>query len=324
MSLEFFNSISPEILDKVQNMQLKCPTDDCYKEVDSVLQKTIFVGGKRLRPLLTYLMGDLFSIDLDKITPYARSIEMAHGASLCHDDVIDSSEKRRGNSTLNILEGNKKAILAGDYLFASVIEHLTKIGPNSIVKEVSGVFKSLALGEWLQYDVSKYREKYCLKLIEDIAYHKTASVMKWCCVVPPLLTNMDENIVFACREFGQHLGMAFQMIDDTLDFEDTSLKDTNIDIKNGILNIVVFKWLEKHPSIFKSYCAGEDISYLINKEILHDSILEVKKIASDKLKYCRSVLHKLFDQLPLNTDQKVKDAKSRLEGLTFMISDRSV
>ena len=111
-------------------------------------------GGKRLRPLLTYLVGNLFQQKIEHIKIYADSIELVHAASLAHDDVIDEAQTRRGFPSINT-RGNKRAVLAGDYLLATVMANLASRGVLPLVREMGQVVASLAWGEWLQLTPNK-------------------------------------------------------------------------------------------------------------------------------------------------------------------------
>src|SRR5690606_31879505 len=118
----------------------------------------VLLGGKRLRPLLTYLCGNFFGVKADALDVYAKAIEMVHAASLSHDDVVDGANTRRGKPSINAESSNKQAVLAGDYLLADVIVELTKQGDLTLVQEMSYVIQALAEGEWIQLDAAASRQ----------------------------------------------------------------------------------------------------------------------------------------------------------------------
>lgn len=101
MVKDFLDSLPKEILNRTNDLNLNIQSSNCHEAIDSILNKTVLRGGKRLRPLLTFLMGNLFQVDFDLLTPFARSTELVHAASLSHDDVIDNATQRRGVKSMN-------------------------------------------------------------------------------------------------------------------------------------------------------------------------------------------------------------------------------
>lgn len=301
----FLKNVPDYIIDNIQDVSLDVPSENCNQAINELLKNTVLLGGKRLRPLLTYLMSDLFSSPVNETQVCAASIEMVHAASLSHDDVIDEATMRRGSPAINAVAGNKKAVLAGDYLLAGVIGNLTKLGNLSLVKEMSDVIASLAEGEWIQLDTSLNRN-YSRELISLIAFHKTASVMSWCCVSSAITSEivndeMKGEVIDLARNFGIHLGYAFQLWDDTLDFSDSSQKDVNLDLDNDIVNAVIFEWLATNELVFSEYKNGKQLSKLVNKlsaENLDKSISKVKAESSFHLNKCRDFLKSILNTLP--------------------------
>lgn len=257
MMNDFFDALPKEALNYSKNFELKIRSVKAHEAIDAVLSQSVLSGGKRLRPLLTYLVANLFRTDFDKVTPYARATELVHAASLSHDDVIDNATMRRAKPSINIIASNKKAVLAGDYLLASVIVDLTNAGNLELVREMSLVIKDLSEGEWLQLDLIDDRN-YTRELIREVAMKKTSSVMSYCCVAPAILSNNTACVELA-REFGNCLGLAFQLIDDTLDYSGDSQKDQELDLKNGIVNAVIFELLDKNPAHFARFKGGESL-----------------------------------------------------------------
>jgi len=296
MLTELLSSIDPRILESINEMDLGIESENCNQEVNQLLQKTVLVGGKRLRPMLTQLMGAFFGRSVDDVLPFARAIELVHAASLAHDDVIDNATERRGVPSINIAGSNKKAILAGDYLLADVIVSLTKTGHLELVKEMSLVIQDLAEGEWIQSDACESRN-YTKEIIEKIADLKTASVMSWCCLAPAMLSTQSENLVEYARSFGSHLGLAFQMMDDTLDFSGQSKKDHLLDLKNGVVNSVVYEWFTMRPEIFDKFKKGEDILSLVGEENLDKAVEVVQKKAHWHLDQAKNVLQIMQTEL---------------------------
>lgn len=320
MITDFLDSIPAHVLDRSKNLDLKIRSVNAHAAIDEVLSRTVLRGGKRLRPLLTFLMANLFKIDLDSITPFARASELVHAASLSHDDVIDNATMRRGAPSINIISSNQKAVLAGDYLLSSVIVDLCSTHNLELVREMSLVIKDLSEGEWLQLDLISSRE-YSRELIREIALKKTSSVMSYCTLAPALFGKMPAEIQHICRQFGISLGLAFQLIDDTLDFSGDSLKDKDLDLNNGIVNAVVFEFLVTHPELFKRFKDGEDLSGLLISKDMNPSIKLISAEALAHLEDARLNLITLETFLAHSIYQdNLDELKEALDHLHLVIS----
>lgn len=318
---EFLQTIPPQVIERIQSIDLNIDSENCNKEINTLLQRTVLLGGKRLRPLLTYLMGNLFGRELDEVHLYAKSIEMVHAASLSHDDVIDNATTRRDLASINVVSSNKKAVLAGDYLLAEVIVNLTNNGNLQLVREMSRVIQELAEGEWIQLDLSENRQ-YTEEMIREVALKKTASVMSYCCVAPAIAANAGEQLIRYARQFGVNLGLAFQMMDDTLDFSGNSMKDNKLDVDNGIVNSVLFRWLELNPQKMQDYRAGKNLSELWSEDHLDEAIEYIKNRAHQLLDECADLLNVMASELSSN--QVDAEAATRpLKTILNFIGDRN-
>ncbi|AYF44505.1 MULTISPECIES: polyprenyl synthetase family protein [Halobacteriovorax] len=295
---EFLESIPPQILDKSVNIDLEIKSSNCLEAVKDALEKTVLSGGKRLRPMLTYLMADFFNAhDKNDVTICARAIEMVHAASLAHDDVIDNATQRRGNPSINVEASNKKAVLAGDYLLADVILSLSQIGSVKILQTMSQVIQELAIGEWIQSDALESRI-YSKEVIEKIAFHKTASVMGWCCWSGAYVGLEDEEIANKAARFGHLIGIAFQMIDDTLDFSDgESLKDAHLDLEANLVNSVIYDYLDKNPLKMDAYQKGEDLKDIVELDQVHPNVENIKSEANALIEEANDILHEIRTSL---------------------------
>ena len=328
---DFLLNIPKPILLRLKDIDLNVPSVNCNLAVNELLQRSVLLGGKRLRPLLTYIFCDFFGVDLEK-NPLcdicATSIEMVHAASLAHDDVIDEATMRRGNPSINIQASNNKAVLAGDYLLAAVINRLTAQGNLALVGEMSKVIQALSEGEWIQSDAIIHKQ-YNRDLIETIAMNKTSSVMSWCGVSAALISNhSDEDISELsemARSFGAHLGLAFQLLDDTLDFSGDSQKDTLLDLKNGQVNSVIYEWLVLNPEVFNAFKDGEDIIDLFKEDGIEDCIATIRAQALSHLDQGRELLSQMKAKLHGNVDQKTLDrGEKTLLFILKYLEDRKV
>jgi geranylgeranyl pyrophosphate synthase len=318
---EFLDSLPAKIVDKTKNMDLIIRSSLCHESIDMLLSQTVLSGGKRLRPLLTYLSAYIFDLNLNLIDAYARASELVHAASLSHDDVVDDATLRRGLPSINIISSNKKAVLAGDYLLSKVIVDLCKENHLGLVTEMSLVIKDLSEGEWLQLDLIASRD-YTRELINEIALKKTASVMSYCTIVGAILSNSSSEIIGCMREFGINLGLAFQLIDDTLDFKEStdSLKDQMLDLKNGIVNSVSFEFLAMNNELLNRFQSGEDLSKLIHAKNLNSAILLVKDRANKHLEMASRNLDFVEDYLTKNQSANKEEIKMRINHLRIIIS----
>lgn len=323
-----FNAIPKSVLDKIGDMDLKIESENCLSAVNEVLSKTVLSGGKRLRPMLTYLMGNLFALGPNRLDIFAKAIEMVHGASLAHDDVVDNATQRRGAPSINIEESNKKAVLAGDFLLADVIHSLAHNGDLAIVKEMSRVIQDLAMGEWIQSDAIDNRS-YTRELIERIAQYKTASVMSWCTWVGAHVSNAPLEIVEAAKELGRRTGLAFQLMDDTLDFSENSDKDFLLDVKNGVVNSVILEWLELNPVSYKKYKSGVNLEDLFGQQDFGEGIKQALNIVESRAREHMNVASDCLNAISLYqlskgmTQAQLDERKAPVEFIMSFIIDRS-
>src|SRR4051812_20909403 len=187
-------------------------------EIDTLLSKTVLFRGKKFRPTLCFLMGQLFGVQVSELKPYARAAEFVHAATLAHDDVIDESLTRRNRPTLNARTSNARAVLAGDLLLARVMSELSALGEIQIIHDLSQTVEDLVHGEWLQLEARRIAN-ISRKHLETVAKKKTASLIIWCCVTPVRLARLEDQLLDVCVQLGESLGVAFQMIDDIIDYD---------------------------------------------------------------------------------------------------------
>lgn len=208
-------------------------------------------GGKRIRPALVLLVSRATMLE-QEITPRHRRLaeitEMIHTASLVHDDVVDEADLRRQEPTVNSLFGNKIAVLAGDFLFAQSSWYLANLDHLEVVKLLSEVIRDFAEGEILQalnrFDTNLSIETYLKK-----NYYKTASLLANSVKAAALLSDVPLETAQSLYEYGRHLGLAYQIVDDILDFTGSTKvlgKPAGSDLASGNLTApVLYAILEK-------------------------------------------------------------------------------
>ncbi len=212
-------------------------------ESDNQVLKEIYVYvldnvGKQVRPLLTLLCSQVCGGVTQTTIQASVSLELMHTASLLHDDVIDEADQRRGKPSVHARWGNKSAILAGDYLLASSFLVTTTINHPKIWQILASVGKQLAVGELLQQDSTidmQWSEAHYL----DVIYNKTAQLFAACCQVGALAANATKEQVAAMKQFGENIGLIFQIKDDIFDYFDSKEigKPTGNDLKEGKITL---------------------------------------------------------------------------------------
>jgi geranylgeranyl pyrophosphate synthase len=219
------------------------------------LNSLVHAGGKKFRPGLMLLMGEVFGLKGEDLQVYARAVELTHVASLVHDDVIDESDSRRNHPTLNHLRNNTTAILAGDYLLATIMFELAQAGNNEILIDLTKSIQDLADGEWLQYDL-KRKIDVSVADLRLISVKKTGSLIRWCCTTPAKLAG--HNDIESMRELGEKIGLIFQMADDIVDGLHHGGREPFQDLSNGQLNFVSLKLIELFPELKTTVLAFKD------------------------------------------------------------------
>ena len=192
-------------------------------------------GGKRLRPMLVLLAANACSYQGNQHINLAAIIEFIHTATLLHDDVVDASQLRRGNVTANTLWGNEASILVGDFLYSRAFEMMVAANDMRIMEIMSHTTNTIAEGEVLQllncHDADTTESRYL-----DVVSRKTARLFEAAAQIGAVLSNQSEAIENALASYGLHLGIAFQLIDDVLDYsaspEDTG-KNVGDDLAEG-------------------------------------------------------------------------------------------
>ena len=177
----------------------------------------IAAGGKRLRPMLTLGAAALCGYRGNRHIPLAASVEFIHTASLLHDDVVDESDLRRGNATANVLWGNQASVLVGDFLFSRAFQVMVEAGDMNVLKILSDASAVIAEGEVLQLETANNTETTEDAYLEVISA-KTAALFAAACRIGAVVAERPTAEETALESFGKNLGIAFQLVDDALDY----------------------------------------------------------------------------------------------------------
>lgn len=196
-------------------------------------------GGKRVRPALLLLAARLCGYGGDKAVPLASVIEFIHTATLLHDDVVDSATLRRGLASANTLWGNEASVLVGDFLFSKSFSLMVTVGSMDILRILSGATTIIAEGEVMQLlctgEIDLTEEQYI-----TVVRSKTAILMAAACEAGAILGTVSAEKQKAMSDFGMNLGIAFQLMDDTLDYiatEEEFGKSIGHDLEEGKITL---------------------------------------------------------------------------------------
>ena len=216
MTLEQIQALVAQEFDNTNSIILDRLQSDVAL-VNQVGQYIVAAGGKRLRPMLLLLTAKALNYQGDYHANLAAIIELIHTATLLHDDVVDESELRRGRETANAMFGNQASVLVGDYLYSRSFQMMVEVGQMKVMEILAETTNQIAAGEVLQLmnvndpDVT---ENSYYQVIE----RKTAILFAAATQLSAVLTHSDSKVEQALREYGLQLGIAFQLIDDALDY----------------------------------------------------------------------------------------------------------
>ena len=214
--------------------------------LNSALSAVSSRKGKMMRPILTILTAKLLGEVNDNTIYTAATFEFFHTASLLHDDIVDESDERRGQPSINNSYGNKVAVLVGDYILANALINASKTGNTHLVEVVSKAAQELSSGEILQLS-NVQNESFSTDVYFDIIYGKTAALFSACSEGGAMSVNACKEDVDNLREIGRLIGMCFQIRDDIFDYySDASIgKPTGNDMKEGKITLPVIYALNK-------------------------------------------------------------------------------
>lgn len=252
---------------ELKNVELQFRKDlnsDVYL-IRKVGEYLISSGGKRIRPALLLLSARMCGYEGDRHISLASVIEFIHTATLLHDDVVDNACLRRGIASANTLWGNEASVLVGDYLFSKSFSIMVENGNLDILRIIAGATTSIAEGEVLQLvsmsDMDVTEEDYI-----TVVKNKTAVLLATACQAGAILGKVPRDRELALRDFGMYIGIAFQLIDDTLDYvstEEQSGKSIGNDLKEGKITLPLIHALRQCSASEK-----KDISDVIRSATL--------------------------------------------------------
>lgn len=299
--------------------------DDFYFD-DSYIKKEMkdtnlsgLTGGKQFRSKLLFLTGQLFNQSEDQLCKLGRVVELVHNATLTHDDVVDNSHTRRGAPSVPALINNKKSVLLGDYMLARALHELSDFNNPSLIQELTLTLKELVEGEWIQYEnTDPYTISY--KLYETLAVKKTGSLFRWCFLAPLVADDNHSHLYKLFAEFGEELGIIFQMTDDVIDFNKESKKSYGLDFRNNNINFVLQYVGADYPEFHKKFLQEDNLADLSEVEFsaVMSSLTKANSVIQKKLTRCREILGVLKEKL----SDKDQAPLEEFDMLLDLITDR--
>lgn len=286
--------------------------------VENIGHYIVDAGGKRLRPLLVLLAARACGVEHDKHIPLAAVIEFIHTATLLHDDVVDMSTLRRGRPTVNAQWNNPSSVLVGDFIYSRAFQILVQIGDMQIMKIMADTTNKIAEGEVLQL-ISKSNPDANRETYMQVIQNKTAILFQAAAQCGAILAGADQPTQQSLLRYGMHLGTAFQLIDDVLDYDgdsDTMGKNLGDDLAEGKPTLPLIRAMENASSselaMIKQSLTAEELpqetlSAVIDIVRSGDSLDYTRQQAEEQANAARACLSNLPDSSYLDAMQQLVD-----------------
>ncbi|KAJ4976862.1 hypothetical protein NE237_001968 [Protea cynaroides] len=300
------------------------------------------VEGKRFRPTVLLLMATALNMAIPKSASggvidtlsdelrrrqqcIAEITEMIHVASLLHDDVLDDAETRRGVGSLNIVMGNKLSVLAGDFLLSRACVALASLENTEVVSLLATVVEHLVTGETMQMTTTS-EQRCSMEYYLQKTYYKTASLISNSCKAIALLAGQTAEVSVMAYDYGRNLGLAYQLVDDVLDFTGTSAslgKGSLSDIRHGIVTAPILFAIEEFPQLRAVVDRGFEDPAAVDLALDYlgksRGIQRTRELATEHANRAAAAI----DSLPECDDEDVKRSRRALVDLTQMVLTRT-
>lgn len=244
--VSFLAPINDSVL--LVEQKMRAQSDGNHPDLGAALDHLLASGGKRVRPAVALLTGGILGAEPEKLVTLGAAIELLHTATLVHDDLIDGALLRRGMATLNARWAPAATVLTGDFIFARAAKLAAETDSVAVMRLFAETLAIIVNGELTQLFTSKglaSRDDYYQRI-----YAKTASMFELCTAAAALLSPVDVQQVENMRRLGYNLGMAFQIMDDILDFtgeQATVGKPVASDLRQGLITLPALYYLEMEP-----------------------------------------------------------------------------
>jgi geranylgeranyl pyrophosphate synthase len=245
-AVTFLSPVTEEI--KLIEERMRAQADEHHPDLRAALEHLLAAGGKRVRPTLSLLVGNMLGAPLEKLINLGAAVELLHTATLVHDDLIDGSLLRRGTPTLNARWSPPATVLTGDFLFARAAKLAADTDYLPLMKQFSETLATIVNGELTQMFTSRgliNRDNYYKRI-----YAKTASLFEMTSRAAAMVSPASDDTIEAMRDFGYQIGMAFQIVDDILDFngdQNAVGKPLGSDLLNGLVTLPAIYFAEINP-----------------------------------------------------------------------------
>jgi len=241
--------------------------------VSQVSEYIVMSGGKRLRPLIVLLAARALGYEGEQHVRAATIIEFIHTATLLHDDVVDSSSRRRGQDSANTVFGNQASVLVGDFLYSRAFQMMVDIGEMRVMQILADATNTIAAGEVMQlmnvHDPDTTEDDY-----RQVIYRKTARLFEAGSQIAAVLSGQDTAMESSMKKYGRHLGTAFQLVDDALDYAASAEelgKNIGDDLAEGKATL---------PLIYAMQNGSEEDSKVIRDAILEGGLDQLERISA--------------------------------------------
>jgi len=283
--------------------KIRSRADGHNPTLGAALSHLLTSGGKRIRVVVTLLSGEMFGADQEQLISLAAAIESLHTATLVHDDLIDGALIRRGIPTLNAQWSPAATVLTGDFIFAQAARLAADTQSIQVMQLFSETLATIVNGEITQLFSSRWssdRANYYRRI-----YAKTASLFETAASAPGLLCSVGPKVLQALKSYGYEIGMAFQIVDDILDFTGEQAimgKPVASDLRQGLITLPALYYLENNPNdpiiqgLLKSnFCDEDCIGKLVNSIRNSGAIQKSTKEAQQSVERALQALESLPD-----------------------------
>jgi geranylgeranyl pyrophosphate synthase len=266
IQVNFLNPIQEHLLQVEQVMLAQA--DKHHPDLGTALEHLLSSGGKRIRPAVALLTGSMLGGDIDRLVTLGAAIELLHTATLVHDDLIDGALLRRGITTLNAQWSPAATVLTGDFIFAQAAKLAADTNSVPVMQIFAETLATIVNGEITQLFTSHglaSKEDYYKRI-----YAKTASMFELATAASAMLSPVDLQTITKMKKFGYDLGMAFQIIDDVLDFtgeQETIGKPVGSDLRQGLFTLPALSYFDGNPD-------DPDVLWILNGNVNSDERLE--------------------------------------------------
>ncbi|WP_230280751.1 polyprenyl synthetase family protein [Croceicoccus sp. Ery15] len=281
LTADGMNHVNAIILDR---MQSKIPL------IPALAGHLIAGGGKRMRPMLTLASAALLEYEGTRHYKLAAVVEFIHTATLLHDDVVDGSDMRRGKQAANVVFGNPAAVLVGDFLFSRSFELMTEDGSLRVLKILSNASAIIAEGEVDQLTAQRQLETSEERYLQIVGA-KTAALFAAACRIAAVVAERDAKTEQALDDYGRNLGIAFQLVDDAIDYDSEvaeSGKDKGDDFRDGKMTLPVIlayaRGSDEERAFWREAMTGkrtsdDDLAHAISLIARHDAVADTRERA---------------------------------------------